>query len=160
MKKAALGLLVLVSVGLGIWWWFSPTQQVKRKTRALVELLCFHGGASPSLMEMHRLTGLIGSDMEVEVPEMDIERRLVSRDEVQSAYNWLHKRAQASDFDLVEYKLAELVAGRAEVQVVLDGAVDMPKLQKLIGYQQVVLIWQDEGSGWKLTQLRWIDYRQ
>lgn len=155
MKKAGIPIVVLALLGAWLVWWMSPAQVVKRKTEDLVGLLCFDGGGGPGLMEMHQLAGLLGQEVDVEIPILGVGKRSVSRDDAQSGYAGLRRRAKSSAFEVTSIHGVDVVDDRAEVTATLSGTLTMSRLRVLDGDYRVTFVWQDSGKGWLLTGVVW-----
>lgn len=157
MKKTIYPLLVLVVAGVFLAWWFSPSQVVKRKTDRLLELMSFEKGAGKAARQagVYSLNALLAQEVELSSeshPEVD---GMHERQELESAYAWLAEHVVQSSFERVSFDKVEIREPLAEVEMTVDGVVELPGSKPLDGRHVVFLLWMKDENDWRLGHARW-----
>ena len=162
MKRLALPAIVLVLLGALAFWWFSPVQVVKRRTKTLLETLTLEAGSGKAGRQLatYSLNALLASEVELEAPSIQEANGTFERSEMESAFSWLCGRAKQTRFELEEFHSVRVESDRADVALSLSALVELPSHRPADGRFEVTLRWQEEKDGWRLTGARWIEAGQ
>jgi hypothetical protein len=157
MKKTIYLLLVLAMAGLILAWWFSPSQVVKRKTDRLLELMSFEKGSGRASRQtgVYSINALLAQEVELSSeshPEVDGMRE---RQELESAYAWLAEHVVESSFERVSFEKVEVRETLAEVELTVEGVVELPGSKPVDGRHLVYLLWMKDENEWRLGHARW-----
>lgn len=157
MNKTIYPLLVLLVAGLFLAWWFSPSQVVKRKTDRLMELMSFEKGAGKAGRQVgvYSINALLAQEVEISSdshPEADGMRE---RQELESVYAWLAEHVVVSSFERVSFEKVEIREPLAEVELTVEGMLELPGSKPVDGRYKVFLLWMKDENEWRLGHARW-----
>lgn len=157
MKKAIFPMLVLLVVGAFLVWWFSPTQEVKRKTDRLLELMSFEKGSGKAGRQtgVYSMNALLAQEVELSSDSNPEVNGMRERQELESAYAWLAEHVVESSFERVSFDKVEIREPLAEVELTVDGVVELPGSKPVNGRHKVFLLWMKEENAWRLGHARW-----
>ena len=160
MKKGLiLGVAAILILGLAAWW-LSPHQVVKRKTESLLEVFSLGRdvGTGGRHLDVYRLNGLLADEVELQTPFTD--RQSVRKDEVESAYSWLCRKAEGSELGVSDWVSLEISDDSAVVRATVEGVVELPKIRPVDGSYDVTFRWQRMEDDWRLVEVDWQDLPQ
>lgn len=157
MKRSIYPLVALVVLGAFLAWWLSPTQVLKRKTERLLELLSFEKGSGKGVRQagVYSLNALLAQEVELvseSHPEVDGMRE---RQELESVYAWLAEHVVESSFEMVSFGEVKIRQPSAEVELTVDGVVELARSKPVDGRHEVSLLWIHDGTEWRLGHARW-----
>lgn len=157
MKKI-LHLVWVVAVAGGFCvWWFSPVQVVKRKTDRFLELMSFEKGTGRAGRQagVYSLNALLAAEVELSSESHPEVEGMHERQELESAYAWMAEHVIQSSFTRVSFGKIEIREPMAEVELVVDGLVELPGNKPLDGRYVVSLLWMADENQWRLGHARW-----
>ena len=159
MKRFALPLLVLVLLGAFVFWWYSPVQVVKRRTGKLLETLTLESGTGRGGRQLatYSLNSLLASEVELESSSISEANGTFQRSEMESAFSWLCQQAKETRFELEAMHSVRIDGERADVELTLEGLVELPRYRPADGRYDVKFQWQLEKDGWRLTRAEWVE---
>ncbi|MGA0845084.1 MAG: hypothetical protein ACO3RV_00965 [Luteolibacter sp.] len=158
MKKFVfIGVTVAVFLGFAVWW-YSPKQQVKRRTVTLLDTFNLEPGASKRMAPLgsYTLNALLAPDIELHTTMGDEFSGTFPREELESVYEWLARNAKecrvepikihsvASHGDLIRVQVHCAVRVMVEDALVINGGV------------AIQMDWQLDSLGkWRLVSASW-----
>ena len=159
MKRLALPAIIFVLLGAFAFWWFSPVQIVKRRTKTLLKTLTLESGSGMAGRQLasYSLNSLLASEVELEAPSIDEANGTFERSEMESAFSWLCRQAKQTRFDLEEFHSVRVSDDHAEVAFSLDALVELPRYRPADGRYEVTFQWQREKDGWRLANAKWVE---
>lgn len=159
MKRSAIPLVILVLLGAFAFWWFSPVQVVKRRSKALLETLTLEpgGGKGGRQLAAYTLNGLLADEVELTAPSIEEANGTFPRTEMESAFSWLCKHAKQTRFDLEDVHSVTVEGDRAEIGFSLSALVELSDYRPVDGRYEVTYKWRREKDGWRLASAKWIE---
>lgn len=159
MKRIALPLVVLALLGAFAFWWFSPVQVVKRRTKTLLETLTLEAGSGKGGRHLatYSFNALLASEVELEAPSIQEANGTFQRAEMESAFSWLCDQAKETRFELEKFHTVRVAGDRADVAFSLNALVELPNYRPADGNFKVTFQWQQEKDGWRLTSAKWTE---
>jgi hypothetical protein len=85
-------------------------------------------------------------------PEVDGMRE---RQELESLYAWMAEHVVQSSFERVGFDKVEIREPLAEVELTVDGVLELPGSKPVNGRYQVFLLWMKDENEWRLGHARW-----
>lgn len=157
MKKTGIALLALVVLCGFFAWWFSPSQVVRRKTETLLDLISFEKGQGVvgRQTRVYSMSGLLATEVELVSDSHPGVDGMREKGEIESGYAWMAEHVVQSSFDRVEFRKVEVRKPVAEVELTVDGEVELPGSRPLDGRHEVFLLWMHDGTSWRLGHVRW-----
>lgn len=159
MKRFALLLSLLVGCGTLAFWWYRPTQVLKRRTQKVLHTLTLpaSGEHSGRKIGIYALNDLLSSQVEFDAPpSLDQASGFFDRSEVASAYSWLCDQAQETRFDLQEIHSVAIGGDQADVAFSLVALVELPNARPVDGRYEVTFRWLKENDTWHLIHAKWV----
>ena len=157
MKRYAIAaLLVAVLVALAFWW-FSPAQVVKRRTKTLLQTLTLEPGSGSAGRQMgtYSLNALLAPQVELENPTIKEASGSFERSEMESAFSWLCTAAKQTRFELEDFHSVTVDGDQAKVEFTLKGLVELPTYRPADGRYDATFDWVKEEDGWRLKRASW-----
>lgn len=157
MRRLLVPLVSLLLIGGFLAWWFSPTQVVKRHTKALLELLTMEQGTAgmSRIQGSFKLDRLLARKVEIEVPSIAEANGVFDKSEVGSAYNWLCQSARETRMKLDGIDSIGISGNKAVVVTSLNALVDMKGFRPVDGPGEATFTWQKTEDGWLLEKAVW-----
>ncbi|BCU77507.1 hypothetical protein [Luteolibacter sp. LG18] len=152
-----LPLVLLLALTGGLFWWFSPEQVVKRRTKELLGVFTLAPGTSKANRELGalKLTGLIGPRLEVDVPEAPDASGSFGRADVESGFHALCGMAKETRFSIQKFNSITLTNDQATVSATLDALVDLNSYRPADGPGEATFVWNKTKDGWQVTTIVW-----
>ncbi len=162
MKRLIFPLLVVALLAAFLFWWFSPGQILKRRTRSLLETLTMDAGAGRSTRQMgvYSLNALLAPEVELNTPTIQQANGTFERADLESAYAWLCQQAKQTRFELDRFESVSIIGNRGEVAFSLDALVELPTYRPADGRYQVTFRWQREDDNWRLAAATWLEKKR
>ncbi|MFD0895264.1 hypothetical protein KBB96_00105 [Luteolibacter ambystomatis] len=162
MRRLLIPLVLLLAVAGGLFWWFSPEQVVKRRTKDLLEIFTFDAGSSRANREMGglKLTPLLAQEVSVDVPEVQDANGSFSKSDIESGFHSLCALAKETKFTLQHYDSIVIGGDQATVIATVDALVDLRSYRPADGPGELTLVWKKAKDGWQLTTLAWREKRK
>jgi hypothetical protein len=162
MKRLAIPATALLVLAAFLFWWFSPTQVLKRRTLSLLETLTMDAGTGKSTRQLgaYSLNALLAREVELSTPTIDQANGTFERSELESAFSWLCQQAKHTSFELDEFRTVNISGERGEVVFSLDALVELPTYRPVDGRFAVTFRWQREEETWRLASAEWLDERR
>jgi len=159
MKRFAIPSVALLLLAAFLFWWFSPTQILKRRTLSLLETLTMDAGTSKASRQLgaYSLNALLAPEVELHTPTIDEANGTFERSELESAFSWLARQAKQTRFKLDEFQSVKISGDRGEVAFSLDALVELPAYRPADGRFQVTFHWQREENAWRLAGAEWLE---
>jgi hypothetical protein len=153
VATAVVGILV---VGFAFWW-FSPSQVLKRRTLSLLETLTLEPGTAVATRQMggYSLNALLAPEVTLSTPSIGQANGTFERGELESAHAWLCQHVRQSRFDLERFGSVAVSGETAEVVLFLNALVELPSYRPVDGFYQATLRWRLEDGGWRIVQAVW-----
>jgi hypothetical protein len=150
---------VIAAVILAIfgYWWSSPTQVLKRRTKSLLSTLTLESGNGKITRQMgaYSLGKLLAQQVELITPTIDEANGTFERAEMESAYAWLCSNSKKTSFKINEFESVSVTGATAQVTFTLDGLVELPSYRPVDGTFFVTFDWEKSDNGWQLTRAKW-----
>ena len=159
MKRPGLMALILLALlGAYAWWWFQPTQVVKRRTQTLLHTLTLEPGTGLAgrQLSLYSFNGLLAAEVELTTPTLPEANGTFERAEMESAFSWLCEQARQSRFKLEKFHAVTIDGEHAEVAFSLEALVELPNSRPADGRYEVTFHWQRENNVWRLTRAIWV----
>lgn len=163
MKRLGLPVFILALLGAFAFWWYSPTQVLKRRTQTLLDTLTLEAGTGRSGRQMgvYSLNALLASQVEFEAPpSLDVANGIFDRSEIESAFSWLCDQAKQSRFELQKFHSVNLDGEQAKVAFSLEALVELPSHRLADGCYEVTFHWQRENDVWRLYRAHWMEAKR
>jgi len=157
MKRfAIIAVVVALLTALGFWW-FSPSEVVKRRTEKLLEVLTFDAtsGRGARQMGAYSLNALLAEEVKLSSKSIAEANGTFERAELESAYSWLGAQAKQTSFKLEGFDSIEIEGDQATVHFRLKGLVELPNYRPADGHFRVVFKWVNIEKGWRLQDAEW-----
>lgn len=157
MKRLAIPVLMFVLLGVFCYWWFSPTQVLKRRTVSLLSTLTMASGDGKAKRHLgsYSLNGLLASQVQLETPTIDEANGTFAREELESAYSWLCEQAKQTRFKMEKLRRITVNGDKGTVEIDLTGIVELPTYRPADGGYRVIFDWEKGKDGWRLTRAVW-----
>ena len=157
MKRATLAAAVVGILVASGFWWFSPTQVIKRQTKSLLDILTIEksSGKVSRQMGTQSLSQFLAPQVELETPTIEESNGTFERADVESAFAWLCNQAKQTHFKLTELQSITTSGNQAQVRLKLDGLVELPTYRPVDGNFFVTFNWLKTAEGWQLTYAKW-----
>lgn len=159
MKRYAIFVLTVILVAALGFWWFSPEQLLKRRSKTLLSTLTLNAGTGIPGRQMgtYSLNALLASEVELENPTIREARGNFDRSEIESAYSWLCNQAKQTRFELERFHKITVTGDKATVELTLIGLVELPNYRPADGKYDATFDWVKAKDGWRLTRASWKD---
>lgn len=157
MKRVVFILVVGLILIATLFWWFSPTQMLKRKTASLMGLMNLSGTGEARVMEVNAFRGLLADNVEMELSFRTGLDPVLGRDDIVSGYVMLSRRVQKSRFELLRYESVQIDGDAADVAFIMKGLVELPEIRILDGEYRMVFHWLEQEGDWRLAGVRELD---
>ena len=154
MKKAGFIFAAVLVLIAALFWWFSPTQTLKRKTTSLLELMNLSGGGEARMLEVNALRGMLAENVVMELSFRTGLDPVVGRDDIVTGYVMLTRRIQKSRFDLHGFESIRINGDAAEVEFSVKGLVELPEIRILDGEYRMEFRWILQDGEWRLAAVR------
>ncbi len=157
MKRFAIAAAILAILAAFGFWWFSPTQVIKRRTKSLLSTLTIESGSGKITRQMgtYSLGKLLAPRVQLETPTIDEANGTFDRAEMESAFSWLCNQARQTHFKLTRLQSIEVTGENAQVTLTLNGLVELPTYRPADGNYFVTFDWEKTADGWQLTHATW-----
>jgi hypothetical protein len=157
MKKAAFAVLIAALVAAFAFWWFSPTQVLKRRTRDLLKALTIESatGQAGRQLGVYSLTPLLASEVELESESNQEANGRFDRAELESVYASLCQHAKQTHFKIEKFDRVAVSGGQAEVELTLQALVELQNIRPVDGRHEARLHWMKDKDGWRLVRAFW-----
>lgn len=159
MKKplligAAVLLLILIPVGL---WWFSEEKVVARRSEQLMAMLSIEAGTNTILRHSKVLGmgGMLADKVEISSPSIEKANGEFRSDQIESAYSWICRNAVESLFEVTEFHSVTIDGDHAEVEMTVEGFMQLPSYRPADGEHAVTLHWKKRDGSWRLNKMIW-----
>lgn len=159
MKKpliiaAAALLLILIPLSL---WWFSEEKVVKRRSEQLIYMLTIDAGTNKILRHSKVLgmNGMLADDVEISSPSIERANGEFRSDQIESAYSWICRNVVESFFQVTEFHSVIIDGDHAEVEMTVEGFMQLPSFRPADGIHDVTLHWEKRDGSWRLKKMIW-----
>jgi len=158
MKRLALTALILALLGSFIYWWWLPTQVLKRHTSQILHTLTLEPGTGRSARQLgvYALNALLASSVQLDTPTLPGANGTFDRSEIESAFSWLCEQAKQSHFKLEKFHSVTIDGDQADVAFAIEALVELPGSRPVEGHYEVTFRWQLEHDTWHLTRSNWL----
>ncbi|RPJ33841.1 MAG: hypothetical protein EHM17_08855 [Verrucomicrobiaceae bacterium] len=159
MKRLLVPAAVAVLMAGFAFWWFSPEQVLKRRTRSLLETLTMDAGTGLSSRQMgvYSLNALLAPEVQLDTPTIEQANGTFERQDLESAFSWLCRQAKQTRFELERIDSITVSGGTGEVACVLEAVVELPTYRPADGLYQVRFFWRRGEDGWRLERAMWAE---
>ncbi len=153
---ATFGGITVLILALGFWW-FSPSEVIKRRTLKLLDILTFEPGSGTGARQMgaYSLNAILAPEVELTSKSIAEANGTFERAELESAYSWLSGQAKQSHFNLENINSLKIERDTATILFTLEALVELPSYRPADGRYQVNFRWQKSDDGWRLTRAEW-----
>ena len=157
MRRFAFFAAVVVVVAGFLFWWFSPGQVVKRRTKTLIGLANLEAGTAPASRALgtFTLTKLLNDPVALSVPAVDEANGTFARDELEAGYQWFCRSAKESRVRVTGFDDISVAGDEATVRATLDAQVVLPTYRPSDGPVHATFEWRKRDDGWRLVRLGW-----
>ena len=158
MKKL-IPILVLAAVVISVGsWWFSSEQVIKRRTKHLMAVLSISEGSALPLRQgkVFSMNALLAPEVALNVPGNSDANGIFDKQLMESAFSWICRNANSSQFDVTEFRSVTIDGQTATVNVVVEGYMELRKLRPVDGEYDVSIVWEKGGDGWRFNKVDWL----
>lgn len=157
MRRFAFFAAVAVILAGFLFWWFSPGQVVKRRTKNLIDLANLEAGTAPASRALgsFTLTKLLDDPVALSVPSVDEANGTFARDELEAGYQWFCRSAKESRVRVTGFDDISVAGDEATVRATLDAQVMLPTYRPSDGPVRATFEWRKRDDGWRLVRLVW-----
>lgn len=157
MRRLAVPAFLIALLAGFLFWWFSPEQVVKRRTKNLIELANLEAGSSPASRALgtFTLTKLLDDPVALSVPAVEEANGRFARDELEAGYQWFCRSAKESRVRVTGFDEISVAGDEATVRASLDAQVVFPTYRPSDGPVRATFEWRKRDDGWKLVRLAW-----
>lgn len=157
MKRIAPILAFIILLAAFGYWWYSPTQVLKRRTDSLLRTLTMDLGKGTAARQMgvYSFNSLLAEDVELNSPSITDANGVFARSEMESAYSWLCEKAKQTRFQRVKLDSITTEGNTGVVKFTLLALVELPNSRPADGIYQTTFHWQKTESAWLLTRADW-----
>jgi hypothetical protein len=160
MKRVAIPAIVLILAGLAFWW-FSPTQVLKRRTASFIDT----ARVPVSMSDLGRsargrhLADYFAPSIEVESPENLAHEvgRTFTRDEAAALYSGVARYCREVSITDLEFVSVGSKNDEARVVFTADTIVDLPNRRPVDGLVTVESRWRKVDGDWLLEAFEWTE---
>lgn len=159
MKRLAPAVFIVALLGALAFWWFSPTQVVKRRTQNLLQVLTLEPGSGQSGRQLgvYSLNALLAPEVKLKSRSISQANGTFARSELESAYSWLCGQARQTEFTLDQFHSVIVEGDQATVECAITALVDLPNDRPADGNYEVTFRWTREDDNWRLSSATWSD---
>ncbi len=159
MKRIYILAAALLILSAFLFWWFSPTQVLKRRTMILLDTLTMDAstGKSGRQLGVYRLNSLLAEQVELSTPTIERANGTFDRAELESGFSWICQQAKQTRFVLDEIQSIDVASDRGKVVFTLEALVELPSYNPADGQFQVTFQWQREKDVWRLSSAEWLE---
>ena len=158
MKRLAIPVGILVLAGLAFWW-FSPTQVLKRRTAAFIDT----ANVPVAMSDLGRsargkhVSDYLANRISVKSPEALAEEvgREFTRDEAAGLYSGVARYCKEISITDLEFEAVEVDGDVASVRFTADTIVDLPNRRPVDGLITANSFWRKTDNGWLLESFEW-----
>jgi ketosteroid isomerase-like protein len=157
MRRFAFFAAVAVIAAGFLFWWFSPGQVVKRRTKNLIDLANLEAGTGTASRALgtFTLTKLLDDPVALSVPSVEEANGRFARQELEAGYQWFCRSAKESRVKVTGFDEISVVGDEATVRATLDAQVVFPTYRPSDGPVQATSEWRKRDDGWRLVRLVW-----
>lgn len=159
MKRISILAAALIILAAFLFWWFSPTQVLKRRTMTLLDTLTMDAGTGKSGRQLgvYRLNSLLAEQVELSTPTIEQANGTFDRSELESGFSWICQQAKQTRFLLDEIQSIDVASDRGKVVFTLEALVELPSDNPADGKFEVTFQWQRENDIWRLYSAEWLE---
>lgn len=158
MKRVAIPVVVILLAGLAFWW-FSPTQVVKRRTAAFIDT----ANVPVSMSDLGRsargkhVSDYLADRISVKSPEALAEEvgREFTRDQAAALYSGIARYCKEVSITDLEFQSVGIESDTALVQFTADAIVDLPNRRPVDGLVTATASWSKTEGDWLLESFEW-----
>lgn len=159
MRRFLPALLVLVVLGFFAAWWFSDGQVVRRQVKGLVDSARVPSGMSDLGRGARgpKVAGYFAEQLRLEpltrvreLPDGDYPR-----DRLAALYSGAARFAKSISFENLAIEDVQVTGDVAEVNLRVDGIVQLPSSRPLDGIQRAAMRWRKIEGDWLLESVQW-----
>lgn len=156
MRRFALFALVAAVFAGFLFWWFSPGQVVKRRTKTLIGLANLEADSAPASRALgtFTLTKLLDDPVSLSVPAVEEANGRFAREELEASYQWFCRSAKESRVRVTGFDEISVSGEEATVRVALDAQVVFPTYRPSDGPVRATFEWRKRDE-WRLVRLVW-----
>ena len=155
MKRSTLLVLlpILLAAAAFAVWYLSPTQQLKRATRGLLDTVSIESstGKTARQMRQYSLNRRIATEVTFATPTE--ANGTFSRSEVEAGFSWLSNQAKSTHFQVHRWVEIQTRGNQATVRAEIDALVELPSFRPLDNRHLMTLQFTKESDGWRLHTL-------
>jgi hypothetical protein len=154
VKRALVaGSLAVICIAFGIWW-FSGTQVLKRRTRALLDTVTVDAGSGKIArgLQASGIDGFLAPTIKLAVPS-DLASGTWSRDEVAAGFRYVAEAADSTRFEIRDLESVAITGDRATVVAVLDANVHVDRQARIDGPYRTEFDWQKIDGRWRIARV-------
>lgn len=154
------GIAGLLAVAF-VFWWFSPTQVLKRRSASLVESLSFKRDTGIPLRQLsgYSFGSFLADEVELDSHGIPEAEGTFSRSNLESAHTALASYARESGFEIERFHAVTVTGDLAHVSLTIDGFVQLPEFRPADGKYLVDLHWRCDDGVWRLYRAVWREAR-
>lgn len=155
MKRLIVGIVVLAAVAGFVIWWFSPTQVLKRRTRALLDTVTVDAssGRIARGMQASGIDGFLAPRVNLEVPDEEASGSW-RRDEVGAGFRYVAARCDFTRFELDSIESLVIGEDSATLDGWIDAEVQVDKKTRVSGRYRTEFTWTKSEDRWRITAVR------
>lgn len=159
MKRLSILGAVLLMLAAFLFWWFSATQVLKRRTQSFLDVMTMDAGTGKSGRQLgvYRLNSLLAEEVELNTPTIEQANGTFARSELESGFSWISQQAKQTRFILNEIQSVDVASDRGKVVFLIEALVELPAYRPVDGNFQVTFHWQREKDDWRLTRADWVE---
>lgn len=158
MKRLIIPAAVILIASFSFWW-FSPTQVLKRRTSAFIETANVPAGMGDlgRGARGRHLAGYLAPQIEVDSPQdlaAEVGRRF-SRDRASELYSVVARYCRQISINDLAFDSVTVVDDAAEVLFTADAIVELPGRRPVDGLVVVESRWRKIDGEWRLEAFQW-----
>ncbi len=140
-----------------VFWWFSPAEVIKRRTRNLLQTMTLEPGSGKSGRQLgaYTLNALLASEVELRSDSHPQANGIFDRSELESAYSWICEQADESRFELMDIHSVMIEGDHGTLHCSMKALIVLPGNRPVDGEFEATLKWTLQEDTWRLESATW-----
>jgi hypothetical protein len=158
VKRLLIGIAVAAAIAGFAVWWFSPTQVLKRRTRALLDTVSVaaDSGRIARGIQASGIDGFLAKNVKLEVPDEEASGSW-SRDGVGAGFRYVATECDFTRFELGSIESLVIGEDTATLDCWVDAEVQVDKRTRVSGRYRTEFAWKKDEGRWRITAVKMAD---